>query len=237
MVTNFLMILLLTSIVVVALAGIKYNGNLGEFWSLRYTTALKGIFCIIIVLVHVPSNYQNRIQDLIGSFAYIGTTFFFMASAYGLKYGYEHKKNYLSTFWRNRIGALLVPAIITNIVLCTIRWCIWRRTGEYLFNNIFSIDNWVRVLIFFYLLFYVVYRLFPDDKYSLFRDLILCGLVIASSLISKLTPLKITKIWPTECMGFIYGILLARYFDNIKRCLSKSSTFFGGGACLQYLWC
>lgn len=44
--------------------------------SLEDTTFLKGFWCIIVVLVHVPVAYQNRIQDILGSFAYVGVTFF-----------------------------------------------------------------------------------------------------------------------------------------------------------------
>lgn len=227
MTTYLLMVLLLAVIAAMALAGMRYRGNLDEFWSLDYTKTLKGVFCLIVVLVHVPVDYQNRVQDMVGSFAYIGVTFFFMASAYGLKYGYEHKKDYLSKFWRNRIAALLIPAILANAVIYAANWIVLGQTGGRLLSKLFAIDGWVQVLLLFYLFFYVVYRMFPRKKNSLLRDAVVCGLVMAVSLIDKLTPLKIVKIWPTECLGFVYGILFARYVDDVKKFAEKRNPIFG----------
>lgn len=68
----------------ITLWGIKYDPNKNSFMSIEDTTFLRGFWCIIVVLVHVPEAYQNGIQDMLGSFAYIGVTFFFMTSAYGL---------------------------------------------------------------------------------------------------------------------------------------------------------
>lgn len=88
--TNVIMVLVSICIFFLIIYGIKYEPK-REIFNIKDTTVIKGIFCIIIVLVHIPSLYQNTIQDMIGSFAYIGVTFFFMASAYGLKYGIENK--------------------------------------------------------------------------------------------------------------------------------------------------
>lgn len=42
-----------------------------HFFNKENSNALRGFWCLIVVLVHVPGAYQNRIQDIIGSFAYI----------------------------------------------------------------------------------------------------------------------------------------------------------------------
>lgn len=60
----------------------KLTKDTSHFFNLTNTTAMRGFWCIIVILVHIPAVYQNRIQDLMGSFAYIGVTFFFMTSAY-----------------------------------------------------------------------------------------------------------------------------------------------------------
>lgn len=52
------------------------------------------------MLVHVPYAYQNRIQGMIGSFAYIGVTFFFMTSSYGLALSLTKKPEKIKHFWR-----------------------------------------------------------------------------------------------------------------------------------------
>ena len=78
--------------------------------------AIRAVCCIIVVLVHVPQQHGNFIQDAIGSFGYIAVTLFFMLSAYGLKYSVENKKDYLKNFWRNRVLILLIPFWLVNII-------------------------------------------------------------------------------------------------------------------------
>lgn len=77
---------------------------------------LKGVCCLLVVYVHFVGSHTNVLQDAIGSFAYIAVTLFFMTSAYGMMLNAERKNDYLKTFWRNRLLALLVPWACVNIV-------------------------------------------------------------------------------------------------------------------------
>lgn len=83
-----------------------------HFFNLTNTTAMRGFWCIIVILVHIPAVYQNRIQDLMGSFAYIGVTFFFMTSAYGLKVGAKKNPDSTKVFWRRRLPKLLMACAL-----------------------------------------------------------------------------------------------------------------------------
>lgn len=103
---------------VVLLWGNKPAGNLEEFFSKDYTTALKAAACVIVILVHVPSQHGNPMQDAIGSFAFTCVTIFFMVSAFGMQYSRDRKANYLTTFWRNRLASLLVPCLAVNFFNC-----------------------------------------------------------------------------------------------------------------------
>ena len=40
-----------------------------NFFSKNYTTALKGLAAIVVIFVHVPAEFGNKLQDAIGSFA------------------------------------------------------------------------------------------------------------------------------------------------------------------------
>lgn len=80
------------------------------------THFLKGLCAIIVVMVHFPADKTNPLQDAIGSFAYIAVTFFFFVSAYGMQYSIDNNPNYLKKFWRNRLGSLLVPMLIVNVL-------------------------------------------------------------------------------------------------------------------------
>ena len=111
---------ILTALVPVALTlcvlyGNKRTGKQDSFMDKEFTRVLKGACCIIVILVHIPSAYSNKLQDDIGSFAYICVTLFFLMSAYGMNFSANRKPDYLRHFWRNRLSALLVPQFIINI--------------------------------------------------------------------------------------------------------------------------
>ena len=78
--------------VVMCAYGIGFDKNKITVFDVYDSRILKGAFCIIIILVHIPEVYQNKIQDLMGSFAYIGVTFFFMTSSYGMRLSMQKKR-------------------------------------------------------------------------------------------------------------------------------------------------
>lgn len=155
--TYSLMGVFVLSYMLIALYDIKYDTGKKGFFTVQDSNMLKGLFCIIVVLVHVPVAYQNKVQDAIGSFAYIGVTFFFMTSAYGLKYGVIHKKNYLDRFWTKRLPPILIPAIICNIIKVAISLIIGEDVSPL---NYIAIDDWVKLLVLFYLVFWIFYYTF-----------------------------------------------------------------------------
>ena len=221
MTTLWIMLLLVVFLAGTAAAGMKYRNETTNFWSPDYTQTLKGLFCIVVALVHTPPAYQNPVQDLIGSFAYIGVTFFFMSSAYGLKYGYDHKKNYLEHFWRNRLGSIFIPMLLANILFCFVN-ALYSSPDAFNVRSILHINAWVKMLLLFYALFYLVYKVFAHEKYSLVRDIVLCVLVVAVSIAGRCVSHRIAGVWPTECLGFLYGILLARFLNPVKKMLSQA---------------
>lgn len=241
MMTVLSMLILIFVYACIVVAKIKYQPNKETFFDLHDSTMLKGMFCIIVVLVHIPAAYQNRIQDMIGSFAYIGVTFFFMTSAYGLKYSILHKKGYLRQFWLRRIPALLIPAILCNLVSIIIKAVVGHNISILSFVNI---NDWVKVLLLFYFVFWLTYYLADQLKLArggYGRDIFICLVILSFSLIDRLTPIKMTLLWPTESMGFIYGILLADFIEVLKvwtncRWKLKSIIFFASGGILGVLY-
>lgn len=67
-ITYILMGLFLFVYTVIALLGVKYDANKQNFFDISDSTVLKGLFCILVVLVHTLEAQQNRIQDAMGSF-------------------------------------------------------------------------------------------------------------------------------------------------------------------------
>ena len=156
--TTVLMLLFLATYAAIAIFGVTYSPAKRNFFDLQDTTVLKGIFCIIVVLVHVPVGYQNPIQDAVGSFAYIGVTFFFMTSSFGLMYSIEHKKGYIKRFWQNRLPTLLIPALLCNAVGLVVKIL---GDVQITFWNVINIGAWVKVLLLYYLIFWIV-KIIPD---------------------------------------------------------------------------
>lgn len=219
MMTYILMILLVLALGFSTIWNAKYETGKDEFMSISDSTFLRGFWCIIVVLVHVPQSHQNRIQDMIGSFAFVGVTFFFMTSAFGLKYSMEHKKGYMDDFWKRRLPPILIPALIANAVNVCVRFCTGTKITALSF---FNIDNWVKVLLLYYIIFWFVYGFLARFfKKKMWQDAIMCLIVISFSLISKLTGFEITLGWIVEPLGFAYGIIAARFVNEIKALLQK----------------
>lgn len=214
MLTYSLMGVLVAAILGLILTGCRYDVQKKALLSLNDTTVLKGLWCIVIILVHIPENHQNRIQDLIGSFAYVGVTFFFLASAYGLKFGIQNKKDYLKGFWKKRLPKLLIPMLIANVMLFTGKW--WGKQQMPLLTDLIELDKWVKVFLLYYGIFWIVYWLPSKTRLreGPWQDTAICLCIAACSAGAYL--LDTDNIWPTESWGFIWGILLARYMPQVQ---------------------
>lgn len=211
------MIIFLVLLLFICIYNIEYSCGRDQYFKTTDTNALRGIFSIVVVLVHVPANYQNIIQDTIGSFAYIGVTYFFLVSSYGLKYNYIKRENYLKSFWQKRILKLMIPMILINCVFIIFE----ALKGNNILSarTIFYINDWVAVLMLFYFAFWVLYSIPASNNREgwCWQDVVICVFVVVCSLIDKVTTIKIVGIWPTECMGFVWGILLYNFIESFKK--------------------
>lgn len=196
-------------LVLCVLWGNKKVSNSDTFMSKDYTTVLKGACCIIVILVHIPLAYQNKLQDAIGSFAFICVTMFFLMSAYGMSLSKDKKNGYMKHFWRNRLSALLVPQMLINISFCISQYL---TTGEY--GNFFYINNYIIVLLEYCLWFYLVYigRNLYSGKVA--NILLVVGVAISSFVMYFLFD---GNEWCYERWGLIWGLLLYLNFSLIKR--------------------
>ena len=194
---------------------IFYKSKIVNDWGNSFTDktqsiVLRGICCVIVVIVHIPKLHGNIIQDAIGSFAYVCVTIFFMLSAYGLKYSLKNKKNYLKNFIRNRFLVIYIPYIMANILEQVINFKngfdFWKIIG---INKI----SFVGELIIFYLLFYIIYRNIKNQKKADY-------LMIISTFVISIVTYIFKFGWYVECLGFAYGII---YFDLEKK-INKSIT-------------
>ena len=192
------------------------KGKKNSFFDMDTTTTMRGFWCLIVMLVHVPALYQNPIQDMLGSFAYIGVSFFFMTSSYGLVLSVRKNPASLEEFWKRRLPKLLLPMLAVN-VLTLAADCVMGKADVW---TLVRITGFVRQLLLFYLVFWIVFRIPGLNQNQ--REWILCGCVVVLSLLIYWLDGMYLFSWPVESFGFLYGVLLARYADTfIKKTSSR----------------
>ena len=220
MITLILMGIILLAIAASTLVGMHVDQEKDSFMSLSDSAFLRGFWCIIVMLVHVPAAYQNPLQDMVGSFAYIGVTFFFMTSSFGLKFSLTNKSGYMDHFWRRRLPPILIPAVIANAFSVLTNAI---NGGQISILSFLNINNWVKVLLLYYFVFWIIYKILPRKlSAGTWQDIAMCSTVLLFSLIDRLTPLKITSIWIVEPLGFAYGIIAANKANLLKQMMKNN---------------
>lgn len=190
-----------------------------EFFGMNASRAMRGFWCLVVILTHTPEGYQNRLQDMVGSFGYIGVTFFFMTSAFGLTLGLKKKPEAIRTFWRSRLPKLIVPNWTINVVVILLYALFFRISHE--FSVFFHIDPWVMWLLGCYAIFWLCRRFLPER----FSNPVICLSVLAVSAAVYVLlhiVLETPGGWCTEVLGFVWGILLAEHYDRIKSFFTRN---------------
>lgn len=208
---------LLTALLPLVMLVILFYGSKKDkkgdfFFSKDYTTVLKGLCCIFIVIGHTPDEYKNNLQDMLSSFGYIRVTLFFMMTGYGLSLCENRKAGYMRSFWRNRLASLLIPGLLVNVAALFIHQYI---TGGYNIRDLIFIDPYISVLLQYYIFFYIVHygkKIFGEKT----GNIILVIGVTLSSILDYLLNDAPTRAWPYERMGIVWGIILYFNFRRIK---------------------
>ena len=211
---------LLTSLILLALLSVVFYGskrvpNDTFFMSKSYGVLMKGVCAIIVVLFHVPLNYQNPLQHFLGGYAFVAVTLFFLFSSYGMLFNVEHTPSYLHYFWKKRLFSLLCPVLIVNLVFFVFQFLLFRKSN---LRILLHVDEYVVVLLQYCLLFYIA-NYFGRTKilrYNWQVDVLLILGVLVSSLfilfgLQSNAPSG-ENDWYVERYGLIWGLLLYRYF-------------------------
>lgn len=179
-----------------------HPGGNNAFFDKENSNALRGLWCIIVILVHIPAQYGNALQNMAGSFAYIGVTFYFLSSGYGLSL-----KGAQMGFWRKRLPKLLLPQLLTNVSSVLLFWLLLGEKPNIL--SILWVARWLRWLLACYLLFWLCRRLIKNKTAA--NGMITLGILALSigQYSLKNAGLLTETVWPTEIFGFLWGIFLA----------------------------
>ena len=203
------------------------KGSKADFFSKDYTTVLKGICCIVVILIHVPAVHGNGIQRLIGCFAYVCVTIFFMISAYGMMKSNEKGNGYLKSFWRNRLVSLFIPCVFVN---CTSLVLGYIDKGVFSYHALLYLNDYVKVLLEWCIWFYIVELLkakfFPNKP--VLEDALLIGGVVISSLLYYFcvdAQYSAQAGWCFERMGLVWGVLLCRNYDRMLSWMTSNRVY------------
>lgn len=208
---------------------IDRKGKNGSFFDLENTNCMRGFWCLIVLLVHIPAQYQNSIQNVIGSFAYIGVTFFFMTSSYGLTLGaIKDIEKVRQGFWKRRLGKLLLPMVIVNIARVTAEAVCLK---SFTWWKLFAITGFVRQILFFYFIFWIVICILPEKISFDIKCVILYISVVLFSVVIYFWKTNGIFGWPVESFGFAYGLLLARKKEIFLKLSKKKAWIFAGIFC------
>ena len=216
---NILMLVLLCFLIFDILYQAKLVDVNDRFFDLGNSQAMRGFWCVVVVLVHVPVAYHNKIQDLVSHFGYIGVTFFFLTSAYGLTLSQIKKPEAINAFWRKRLPKLLIVTWMINIIFSIVGVFAYKTEIKPL--SLISISGWVRWLIACYFAFWISCMIFK--KGNAWRVLT-CLLIVAGSItvyFLKRNGIVTTTIWDTECYGFVWGIVLAVIRNDFLKYFSE----------------
>lgn len=128
------------------------------------------------------------------------------------------KEKYLKHFWRNRLVALLIPCLLINIA----NYAFHAAEGTAQWSMVYSINNYVLVLLQFCVWFYIVEickRRWFAGKALLADILLIAGVAVSSVLLYVCVHSEYSSQsgWCFERMGLVWGILLYRYYDRIVK--------------------
>ena len=194
-----------------------------EFMSKEYTTSLRGVCALTIMLCHI------RITNFapLNVFNYLGNPvvgIFFFLSGYGMltrikKCGID---NYMNGFILKRCVPLFVEYIFVWIFYFV---CMFLVSGNFNFlKEIITPHSWFIIMIeVLYIVFYIGYKLFKDNL----KGLIIFVTIFELALIMALSAFGVDECWYLSLLCFSGGMIYSVVNLNKKRTLPL---IFGFGA-------
>lgn len=186
-----------------------------EFMSKEYTTSLRGVCALAIMLCHI------RITNFapLNVFNYLGNPIvgiFFFLSGYGMltrikKCGID---NYMNGFILKRCVPLFVEYIFVWIFYFV---CMFLVSGNFNFlKEIITPHSWFIIMIeVLYIVFYIGYKLFKDNL----KGLIIFVTIFELALIIALSAFGVDECWYLSLLCFSGGMIYSVVNLNKKRTL------------------
>lgn len=215
MINNIIYIFIYLSLIFILFFRFKKQAVAGQNDFFLRINSLRGLFALEIILGHC-TRYDSTLLTPLGNFMLISVGFFFFVSGFGLMRSYIEKQDYLSSFFSHRILHLIIVAMTALVFTTAIAFLSPVKTDfasipvfEDIVVAIFLRTNWyIRELLLFYVIFYVVYRF--AKKNHLFLILILQFFVCIPLYFTGHT-----RCWFASLICFPLGMIMYKYYDKL----------------------
>ena len=221
---------------------IASKGSIHEdFLSLQQSKILQGLAAVGIIFHHLSqyiTNYGNEWKGPITIFSSMGilfTTIFFFCSGFGLMQSLKNKPDYLKTFMRKRMPAVLIPFILSNVIYLVLVGMYFGSVNSVLESlaclfgfRLVNTNTWFLVeIMILYLAFYLTHRFMKKPGKALGAMSIIVVLMITVSLLLGHDPSKdgglwfMGEWWYNTTIFFLAGLFLAKYYEKVLAFLKK----------------
>ncbi len=221
---------------VILLWGAKFTGPKKfneEFLSLRQTKAFQGFLAICIMLHHIAQKTcaswiqpQSRIVhglDIFVDMGFLLVSVFLFFNGYGVYKSFHSKENYLKGYFKKRILPVVLALYTTTFIFFVVRLLIGEKMdGRQILLYLTSLDlcnpnTWyVIVLPFFYLFFYISFKLFKKDGLAVASTTLLVVLYMLLGTRINHNDYWIRGEWWYNCVFlFPVGIIFAKFENKI----------------------
>lgn len=199
-----------------------------------YTDFIKIICCLLVAASHYAQNYiinsygeYNLFLNLLSTQGgYIGVSFFFFLSGYGLMCSQLVKQDSFVVFIKRRMSKVYLPAVYVSIIWLIVltliptlqqeanllidmsKWGLLKSLGSVFLLNFFDSVLWfVKVILVLYIVLYIYVRL-SKSRYDYIR---LLYLISATLCVTAFTYYRIAPFASVSVPVFTCGILVAEF--------------------------
>ena len=211
------------------------------FVNLSQAKSIQAAACIAVVIHHLTQQitiYGMRPKGPVTLFNYIGyifTAIFFFFSGFGLITSLENKPEYLKTFFRKRLPAVLVPFWMINVVgvILTNILSYEKLSAPEIISDILGItlinsNGWFIIeIVVFYFIFFVLFSLIKNRHLA---SALLCLSSVLIIIISFLLGHDPTNSkshwfrgewWYNSTIAFAFGVIFAGIKDSFSAFCAK----------------
>lgn len=239
------MIILLVLLLIASLWGMKISSFHKDYMSLDATSAIKGIFAVLILFSHMrqymdlsDTFFNNSYIRILNYLGQMMVTMYLFYSGYGLMESFRKKPDYKKNFLHNRVLKILIHFDVAVILYIILQFLLGKQfhISEYLGSligwNTVGNSSW---FIFDILALYVIFYLSlciekwlnkSNKKIESGRVILVTVLALSIALWCGLYITKGGSRWINNIMSFPLGIFYSMYKAQIENWISKGRNYY-----------